>query len=226
MADTPELRESYDALLASLRLSAAFDHGKSLLVTSARPSEGKTTVAACLALTAALAGQKAMLIDGDLRRPSLLCGTGRDGGIGFGEVLDGNANPLDAIQAAELLDSAQRPHTLWVIGAGRKSPSFLSGVDRSKARTAFRSVTQDFDIVFVDSSPILAANDALLLAGIVDAVLIVVGGDAHADEVRRAKQLLDPIGTPVIGAVLNEFDPKLHGRPSQPYRDYYLGSPR
>jgi Mrp family chromosome partitioning ATPase len=71
----------------------------------------------------------------------------------------------------------------------------------------------------------LAANDALLFARIVDAVLLVVGaGTADRDEVRRAKEQLDAVGTPNLGAVLNRFEPKLHRRSNPPYRGCYRRS--
>jgi hypothetical protein len=85
------------------------------------------------------------------------------------------------------------------------------------ARTAFRSISQAFGMVFLDSPPILAANDALLFARIVDAVVLVVGtGNANLSGIRRAKEQLDAIGTPIIGAVLNRFEPKVHGPSNQP----------
>ena len=68
VSDTPELREAYAALLSGIRLSTSLESGRSILVTSTQPNEGKTTVASCLALTASLAGQTVLLIDGDLRR--------------------------------------------------------------------------------------------------------------------------------------------------------------
>jgi Mrp family chromosome partitioning ATPase len=107
----------------------------------------------------------------------------------------------------------------------QKSATFLPAVDWPKARTEFRSIAQSFDIVLLDSPPILAANDGLLLAGIVDGVLLVVGaGSANLDEVRQAKEQLAAVGTPVIGAVLNRFEHKVHGRSNQPYRGYNGGS--
>ena len=108
------------------------------------------------------------------------------------------------------------------MAGGRKSPRFLGAVDWSKARTVFKSISQAFGFVFLNSPPILAANDALLFAGIVDAVLLVVGtGSANLDEIQRAKELLDAIGTPIIGAVLNRFKPKVHGPSNRPYSGYY-----
>ena len=212
--------------LSGIRLSAAFDSGKSILITSAQPNEGKTTVASCLAITASLAGQSALLIDGDMRRPWLATVAGITGVVGLGEFLEGQAEADEAIHSIELFEDSQEARSLNVMAAGRKSPAFLPAVDWSKARRR-SSFSQRFDIVLLDSSPILAVNDALLLGGIVDGVLLVIGaGSADRDDVRRAKEQLEPIGTPIIGAVLNQFNPKIHGRPNQPYQKYYLDTSR
>src|SRR5713226_5373943 len=218
--DTPELRDAYAALLSAIRLSAPFGSGKSILVTSTQPSEGKTTVASCLAITASLAGQAVLLIDGDLRRPSLASAAGIADGVGLSEILEGRTEAAEATHLVELFGASQEAGPLSVMAAGRKSQEFIPADDWAKARSALQSLYQGFDIVLFDSPPILAVNDALLLASIVDGVLLVIGaGSADRDEVRRVRAQLEPIGTPVIGAVLNQFDPKVHGRPSQPYRD-------
>jgi capsular exopolysaccharide synthesis family protein len=223
VTDTPELRDAFAALLGGIRLSATSDTGRSILVTSTQPNEGKTTVASCLAITASLAGQTVLLIDGDLRRRRLGAAAGIADDVGLGEILEGQAEPDEAIHTIELFEDEPEAGLFSFMSAGRKSPAFLPAVDWPKARTSFRLFAQRFGIVFLDSPPILAANDALLLGGIVDGVLLVVGaGSADRDEVRRAKAQLEPIGAPVIGAVLNQFDPKQHGRSNQPYRGYYL----
>jgi capsular exopolysaccharide synthesis family protein len=227
VVDTPELRDAYAALLSAVRVSAPFGSGKSILVTSTQPNEGKTTVASCLAIAASLSGQSVLLIDGDLRRPSLAAAAGIANGVGLGEVLEGRAESADTIYPVELFEDSRETGALSVMGAGGKSPEFLSGVDWSRARTIFQSISERFGLVLFDSPPILAANDALLLAGIVDGILLVVGaGTADRHEVRRAKEQLEPIGTPLIGAVLNQFDPKIHGRANQPYLGYNLDARR
>lgn len=226
MSETPGLREAYGSLYAGIRLDACFAPGISVLVTSTQPSEGKTTVASCLAITASLAGQSTLLIDGDLRRPWLARATGIADGVGFSDVLEGGAKAAEATHAIELPGGQGGVFGLSVMSAGRKSPAFLPAVDWRKAKPAFRLVSQQFGIVVLDSPPILAAKDALLLAGVVDVVLLVVAaGSADRDEVRRAKDQLEPTGARVIGAVLNKFDPKLHGRSNQPYCDHYLETP-
>lgn len=227
LSNNPEMRDAYAHLLSGIRLSTPFGSGKSILVTSTQPNEGKTTVASCLAIAASLAGQTVLLVDGDLRRPSLTSSAVDVNGVGFGEILDGRAETAEAIHSVELFPDRREAGTISIIGAGGKSAEFLAAVDWSKARTILQSIATPFDLVLVDSPPILAANDALLLAGVVDGVLLVVGaGDADRTEVRKAKEKLDPIGTQLIGAVLNQFDPKLHGPTNQPYLGYNLGDPR
>jgi len=219
--DKPDLKDAYAALLSAIRLSVPFGSGKLILVTSTQPSEGKTTVASCLAIAATLAGQNVLLVDGDLRRPTLTAAAGIAGSVGFGEVLEGRDSAGDAISAVELLEDAGEAGVLSVMGAGRKPPEFLPGVDWARARRTFQSLSERYAFVLLDSPPILAANDALLFAGMTDGVLLVVGaGSADRQDARRAKEQLEPIGTPIIGAVLNQFDPKIHGRASKPYRGY------
>jgi len=218
-----ELKDAYTALLGGLRLGATWDHKRSILITSTQPNEGKTTVASCLAITASLAGQTVLLIDGDLRRRGLASAAGIVDGIGLTEILEGEAEADEVIHPVELFEDGRVAGALSVMAAGRRSPEVLPAVDWPKARSVFRSISERFGLVLFDSPPVLAANDALLLARIVDGILLVVDANAaDRHQVRRAKEQLEPIGTPVLGAVLNQFDPKVHGQSTQPYRDYYL----
>ncbi len=224
MSENPELADAYDALFGALRLARPRASGNSILVTSAEPGEGKTTVSSCLAITAALAGQTALLIDGDLRRLSLSAAVGSADTVGLVEILLGKADAAEVIRPVPLAGSSP-PGVVSFIAGGRKSSISLAAVDWGKARSTFRSMSQEFGIVVLDSPPVLAANDALLFASIVDAVLLVVGaGSANRNQVRRAKEQLDAIGTPYIGVVLNRFEPKVHGESNQPYRGYYRRS--
>ena len=220
MLESPEVADAYEALFGDLRLARPLASGNSILVTSTAPGEGKTTVSLCLAITASRAGQTALLIDGDQRRSSLAAAVGST--VGLVDMLLGEAKAVEAIRPVPALADSPRDGGVSFMAGGRKPAIFLGAVDRSKARTALRSISQAFGVVFLDSPPILAANDALLFASIVDAVLLVVGtGNANLDEIRRAKEQLDTIGTPIIGAVLNRFEPKVHGPSKQPYRGYY-----
>jgi capsular exopolysaccharide synthesis family protein len=221
MSENLEFGDAYDALIGAIRLACPHASGNSILVTSAEPGEGKTTISSGLAVAASLAGQKALLIDGDLRRLSLSEAVGCAGSRGLIEILLGQAEVAEVIRPVTLM--ASRPaNVVSFIAGGRRSSISLTAVDWAKARSAFKSLSQQFGIVVVDSPPVLAANDALLFAGIVDAVLLVVGaGKANIGEVRRAKEQLESIGAPSVGAILNRFEPRRHGRSNQPYRGYY-----
>jgi protein-tyrosine kinase len=223
MLEDPEVADAYQELFGDLRLAPPLAAGNSILVTSTAPDEGKTTVSLCLAVTASRAGKTALLIDGDLRRSSLTAAIGGDENAGLIEVLLGQTEAGEAIRHAAI----EAPKTAGVsfMPAGRKPPLSLGAVDWPKARAAFKSISQEFGFVFLDSPPVLAANDALLFAGMVDAILLVVrAGSANLDEIKRAKELLNSIGTPIIGAVLNRFKPRLHGRSNLPYSGYYRRS--
>jgi capsular exopolysaccharide synthesis family protein len=224
MSESPEVADAYEALCGALRLAPSLASGNVILVTSAEPGEGKTTVASCLATTASLSGQTVLLIDGDLRRSSLTAAVGRGDAAGLIEILLGEAEAADAIHPIVALTDSPQASVVSFMASGRKSPRFLGAVDWSKARNTFRSISQAFGMVFLDSPPILAANDALLFARIVDAIVLIVGtGNANVDGIRRVKEHLDATGTPIIGAVLNRFEPKVHGPSNQPYRAYYRG---
>jgi capsular exopolysaccharide synthesis family protein len=223
--ESPEAADAYDALFGALRLARPLVSGNSILVTSTEPGEGKTTVSSCLAITASLAGQTVLLIDGDLRRSSLAAAVGSTDTVGLIEILLGQAEAAEAIRPVRALADSPRTGVISFMAGGRKPPIFLGAIDWAKARTAFQSFSHAFGLAIMDSPPILSANDALLFASIVDAVLLVIGaGNANLDEIRRAKEQLDAVGTPIIGAVLNRFEPKVHGRSNQPYRGYYRRS--
>ncbi len=225
MSKNSEVADAYDALFGALRLARPLAAGNLILITSTEPDEGKTTVASGLANTGSLAGQSILLIDGDLRRSSLTSLVGSADTEGLIEVLLGEVDPADVIHPITASTDAPQAGAVMFMSAGRKSPLFLGAVDWPEARTAFRSIAQKFDLVLLDSPPILAANDALLFASIVDAIILVVGtGNANLDRIQRAKEQLVATGTPILGAVLNRFEPKVHGPSNQPYRGYHRPS--
>jgi capsular exopolysaccharide synthesis family protein len=221
ISESPQVANAYVELLGALRLSRSLRTGNSILVTSTEPGEGKTTVASCLAITASSAGQAALLIDGDLRKSSLASAIGIAETTGLTDVILGQAEAAEAIHTLGSLPYSPKAGLVSVMAGGTKSSQCLSTVDWSRARATAKSIWQAFGIVLLDSPPILAANDALLLASVVDGVLLVVGaGSANLDELRQVKEQLNLINTPLVGIVLNKFDPKIHGRSNKPYRGY------
>jgi capsular exopolysaccharide synthesis family protein len=220
-----ELRQAFSTLYSGLILNKHFGSGKSILVTSARPQDGKTTVAACLAITAALVDQSALLINGDLRKRGGLSAMETDEDLGLGEVLQGQIAFQDAIHLVEPFSDARTAGTLSIMSAGRKSPLSLPGVNWSDARKIFQALSEHFGVVIIDSPPVFAATDALLYAGMVDMVLLVISaGNTDRNELRRLNAMLESAGTPVVGAVLNKFYLKGHGKSFLPYGSRYYDS--
>lgn len=225
MLKDPDVADAYEELLGDLRLSLPQATGNSILVASTAPNEGKTTVSSCLAITASRSGLSVLLIDGDLRRSSLTAGEPETvEGVGFIEILLGQGKVADAIHSVEPPEPLSAG-AISFMPAGRRPPTSLGSVDWAKARSAIKSLSEAYGLVLIDSPPILAVSDALLVANIVDAVLLVIGtGAAQFDEIRRAKGQLLATGTPIIGAVLNRFKAKAHGPSSRPYSGYYRRS--
>lgn len=216
LAETPEQREAYDALLGGLRRSAAFDSGNSVLVTSALPNEGKTTVAACLAIAASLAGHSALLIDGNLQQPWLAPAAGPAGAAGLSDVLAGTSEAAAAIHVVDLFADPAKACPVNVMTAGARSSS-LATVNWSKARARFQLASGSFDIVLFDAPSILAASEALLLAQIAAGVLLVVrAGGTDRENLRRATEQLRRTGAPIVGAALNQYGPEPRDRPGEP----------
>jgi len=114
MSESPEVVDAYDALFGALRLARRLATGNSILVTSTEPGEGKTTVSSCLAITASLMGQTALLIDGDLRQSSLAAAFGSTDTVGLIEILLGEADAAEAAGPRTVPSSAGGETTLRI----------------------------------------------------------------------------------------------------------------
>jgi capsular exopolysaccharide synthesis family protein len=173
-----------------------------VLVTSPRPGEGKTTTATNLAITAARSGQRVMLIDCDLRKPQAHLFFELPNELGFTSVLLGEATMRDA---AQLVSDAEK---LAVITSGPIPPnaSELLAGDRTKA--SFEVLRASVDLIIVDSPPVLPVSDPVILASLVDGVIVVASaGSTDRRQLARAIDRLQQIDAPLLGTVLNRFDP-------------------
>lgn len=168
-----------------------------IVITSSIPSEGKSTIAANLAVTIAATGQKVVLIDGDLRRPVVADFFGLAGGGGLTDILSGQAELDDVLQVYGPVPS------LAVLGAGRipPNPSELLG---SLAMKRLLERLSKEAVVLIDAPPLLPVTDAAILARSTDGALIVAGaGKTTIDELEKAVATLAKVNAPLLGAVLN-----------------------
>jgi len=207
--------ESYRALRTNLRFLAAERPIRSVLVTSPRPQEGKTLVSANLALTLADAGYRVVLLDGDLRRAQVHRTFGLDGRTGLSNVLAADA------QVGEVLHEVGVPN-LRVVPAGPKPPNPAELLGSIRMARVLEELALQANIVVVDSPPVLAVTDPLVLAAATDGVLLVLRARAGPySAAREAKARLEQVHARLLGVVLNQAPTRGRGSGYSSYSDYY-----
>jgi capsular exopolysaccharide synthesis family protein len=191
-----------------------------LLVASAEVSEGKTLVATHLATGLAQIGRRVVLVDGDLRRPSVHAAFNFPVNPGLSEVLAGTVQPSETVRRTT-------QSNLWILPAGRPAshPGDLLG--SSAFQRLLAGLANSFDTVVIDSPPVLAATDASLVAHQNTGTVFVVSADRTArSSARSALERLDAVGARFVGVVLNrvQIDPATSDYYSGPHNYSYLAS--
>jgi succinoglycan biosynthesis transport protein ExoP len=196
-----QFAESFRSLRTSLLLSTTGHPPRFILLTSATPSEGKTTLSTNLACILAQGDARVLLIDADLRRPSVHHRFGMSGKVGLTTVLTGATSLEKAVQ-----NIAEIPN-LDILAAG-PMPPFPSEMLSSDAMNSLLQHCGDlYTHVLIDTPPILSVTDGVVLARHADAVVLVVRhGKSSKHVVRRARDLLVRSGAPLTGIVLNDVD--------------------
>ena len=192
--------EAARAIRTNLLFMAPDNPYRTLLVTSAAPSEGKTTVACCIAIAMAQAEQRVVMVDCDLRRPCLHRVYRKPSDEGVTTAL------LDGELPDEELMQTEVPN-LWVIPAGPIPPNPAELFHSARFRALLDQLTARFDRVIIDSPPVVAVTDAAILSTLVDGTVLVTRAFKTQRDVARhgARSLLDVGGT-VAGVVLNAVD--------------------
>ena len=193
--------EAFRALRTALVASSGTDATRLVAITSTQPLEGKTTTAVNIALALAIGGARVLLIDADMRRPSLHKAMRLPNDRGLAELLSGKARMREVVQRCG-------DPNLLVIPAGHtpSNPSELLASDRMRA-FLHQLTTGPFDWVIVDTPPVLAVTDAVVLAPLVHSVAFVVG--AEMTRWRLAERAIETLqaGHPrSIAAILNRVD--------------------
>jgi polysaccharide biosynthesis transport protein len=193
--------EAFRALRTALVASSGTDATRVIAVTSTQPLEGKTTTAVNIALALAIGGARVLLIDADMRRPSMHKAMRLPNDRGLAELLGGKAKMREVVQRCG-------DPNLLVISAGHtpSNPSELLGSDRMRA-FVHQLMTGPFDWIIIDTPPVLAVTDAVVLAPLVHAVSFVIG--AEMTRWRLAERAIETLqaGHPrSIAAILNRVD--------------------
>ena len=198
-----QMSEAFRALRTSILLSQAGHPPQVILVTSALPREGKTTAAANLAVTLAQLGDRTLLIDADLRKP----GVGRLLNLTDGKYA-GLSSYLAGVSALELVTV---PHpaipNLVAIPTGPLPPNPADLLSSHKLADAISQLRSQFKFIVIDSPPIMAATDAVIVSVKADGVLLVVrSGETPKEAFTRARDLLAGVKCRLLGVVLNAVD--------------------
>ncbi len=196
-----QMAESYRALRTSLLLSNLGAPPKVIMVTSARPQEGKTTTSINTAIVLAQKGVRVLLIDADLRRPSVHKTLGMGPRSGLSNVLTGSATLPQTITASTILPN------LFVLPAGTPPPNPAELLASSIMRDLIADLREMYDHIVIDTPPTLSVTDAVVLSPSADATILVIrSGQTTKPALRRARDILVQVNAHVAGVLLNAVD--------------------
>jgi capsular exopolysaccharide synthesis family protein len=203
--------EAFHLIRAHMRYFNVDRELRTLMVASAAPGDGKTTIARHLAAAAARMGSRVLLIEADLRRPTIAKQLGIPSGQGLSDVLIGALPLTDAIQAIELDDSPvgdrAKGHAFHVLVAGATLPPNPGELIESNAmRVVLEQAKMTYDLIVIDTPPLTAVSDAFPLLKKVDGVVIVGRvGRNRRDVAERLHETLTGAGAPLLGVIANGF---------------------
>lgn len=190
--------EAYRALRTNIQFSSLDRKLRTILATSTAPNEGKTTTVANLAVTIAQAEQRVILVDCDLRRPSLhtVFGLPNEEGLTTLMLHEGGRMPVQRTEVPGLL----------VLTSGPTPPRPADVLGSKRMESVIESLRQHADVVLFDTPPVTAVTDAAVLATKVDGVLLVFrAGATKRDRAREARRLLDKVNANIVGVVLTDI---------------------
>ena len=203
----------------TILLSRAGAPPQVVLISSAKPSEGKTSISTLEAVVFALNGAKVLLIDSDLRRPSVHLRFRIPNKVGLTSVLAGKASLEQAIVSIPSVPS------LRVMPAGPIAPGPSELLGSSQMQQMVEGLRSQYDFILIDTPPVLTVTDAAVLVSLSDGVVLVLRyGQSSRNVVGRASEILLRSGAHLLGVVLNAVDlqsadySEYYGRA---YNDYY-----
>jgi succinoglycan biosynthesis transport protein ExoP len=207
--------EAFRAVRGNLQFSAPADRMRSIVVTSPKPEDGRTTVAANLAASLAVGGRRVLLVDANLRRPALHRIYEQIGALGLTNILIGESNLRACVHKTDLAN-------LDVIGSGPIPPNPAELLGSEYATQFLAEATAGYDHVIIDSAPVLLASDAAVLATLVDGTILVYRAKVNSRGVAlRARTMLEHVGAHIFGAVLNVAQARRGGYFREQLRTFY-----
>jgi polysaccharide biosynthesis transport protein len=199
------LSEAYRSLCTALQFTTENGLPKSLVITSAGPGEGKSYTSLAIAKHFANLGRRVLLVDADLRNPSLHAKLARENAVGLSNCLTGACTPPEAMQKTAV-------ENLAFISSGPLPPNAADLLGSARLISLLSIGSEIFDLIIIDGPPVLGLADALLLSSAASGTLFVVGASkARKGLVRGALRRLQLSRGSLIGAVLSGYDAKAVG---------------
>ena len=202
--------EAYRSTSFSILLADMAQRSHVYVVTSPADGEGKTTVASNIGVALSRSRLRVLLIDGDMRKPRLHQSFGLREDFGLRNLLRGEVD-LEKAPLRSFVRETATPN-LWIIPAGRGTEDTVQLLHSENTQRLLSRVISEFDVILIDTPPMLHMTDARILGGRSDgSILVFRAGSTSVDQAQAARDLLDRDGIPVIGAVLNDFAPEREG---------------
>lgn len=196
------IAEQYRTIRTNLQFASVDEELKTMLVTSPGPGAGKSITTANLAVVYAQQGKKVLLIDADMRKPTVHYTFRLDNLHGLSSILVGEESVEEAVSTTDI-------DNLDIIPCGPIPPNPSELLGSRKMRTLLHEAGMVYDLIIFDTPPVLAVTDAQILANIVDGSLLVVRSKETENEAAiKAKEALEPAKAKLLGAVLNDREKK------------------
>ncbi len=200
VAGNSPIAEAYRGLRTALLLSMPNNPPRTIMVTSCKAGEGKTTTVCNTAISLAQAGKKVLIIDADMRRPKIRRIFNGNGNAGLSEYLTGQ------VEFDELVQETNIPN-VYVAYAGAYPPNPGELLGSSRMKEALTAAVGVFDFVLVDTPPMMSVTDPVIVAPMTDGVIMVIkGGKNSPDIIRRARKNLELVRSRIIGVLCNNVD--------------------
>ncbi|WP_199620963.1 CpsD/CapB family tyrosine-protein kinase [Paenibacillus alkalitolerans] len=205
------IAESYRALRTNIEFSSFDDDLKSIVITSAKPQEGKTTTAVNMAVAFAQAGKSVVLIDADLRKPSIHNIFSKHNRGGLSNIIVKQYRVNEMIQETHI-------DNLWVITSGPVPPNPSEMLSSNNFTEMLDELKERYSVIIIDTPPALTVTDAQIAAAKCDGVILVVNaGKAKRDSVVKVKEQLEHVKARLLGVVLNNAKRKKRNKQEEYY---------
>lgn len=203
------ISEQFRTIRTNITFSMPDENLKTLLVTSSTPGEGKSTNAANLSVVFAQEGKKVLIIDADMRKPTLHYTFGILNTTGLSQVLARQQEYQDAIQETPIVG-------LYVLPSGSIPPNPAELLSSRTMDSFLKDVKKEYDMIIFDAPPLLSIVDAQILSNKCDGTLLIVNaGVAEKEDVLKARATLTASKAKILGVVLNNY------KMSQSHKNYY-----